>query len=83
MGWTPPTVRSILAAQNDENTDDEVAIVDKFDFKAEVKEHDDHKILCRVRREGQGEESQESEQEGNQEEVNVLSFVRYASSSVN
>ena len=46
-GLDPPTVRSILAAQNDENTDDEVAIVDKVDFKAEVKEHDDHEILCR------------------------------------
>ena len=43
----PLTVRSMLAAQNDHDSDDEVTIVGEVAYKPEIKNHDGHEILCR------------------------------------
>ena len=48
MGWLDPlTVRSMLAAQNDPESDDEVTVVGEVAYKPEISNHDGHEILCR------------------------------------
>ena len=72
----PLTVRSMLAAQNDPESDDEITVVGEVAYKPEISNHDGHEILCRcncgkkfvVKVKGKGIKTESEEKEDNKKE---------------